>query len=280
MAFQASWLQRQLGRQLLELREARGLSTREVGEALGWAHTKVGRVERAENKIDPMDVIRLGRFYKLDDAVTERLCTMARQSRTDIWWEKYKPWLAESYQTLIGYENDATKLHALQNSVVHGLLQTERYMRGVFEASALIRDPDQVDMHIEVRLLRQRRLFEPEPLVVDVILDESVLGTPYGGAAVLNDQLRHLRELSELPNISIRAICATAPVFTMQLDIYEFGGADGPVVAMTETMFSTVIHDGPLEVRQARRALEFVKAAAMSSQETARIIEQRIRETS
>jgi transcriptional regulator with XRE-family HTH domain len=279
MAFQASWLQRQLGRQLLELREARGLSTREVGEALGWAHTKVGRVERAENKIDPMDVIRLAKFYKLDDAVTERLCTMARESRTDIWWERYKPWLAESYQTLVGYENDATKLHALHNSVVHGLLQTERYMRGLFETSALIRDPDHVDMHIEVRLLRQRRLFEPEPLVVDAILDESVLGTPYGGVKVLNEQLRHLRELSELPNISIRAISSTAAVTMMPLDLYEFGGVDGPAVAMSETIYSTIIHDGPLEVRHARRALEFVQAAAMSIEETARIIEQRIRET-
>lgn len=279
MAFQASWLQRQLGKELLELREARGHTTREVGEALGWAHTKVGRVERAENKIDPMDVIRLTRFYKLDDADTERLCAMARQSRTDIWWEKYKQWLNEPYYLLIGYENDATRLHALHNSVVHGLLQTERYMRGLFETSALIRDPDHVDMHVEVRLLRQRRLFEPEPLGYEAILDESVFGTPYGGVEVLNEQLRHLRELSELPNISIRAISSTAAVTRMPLDIYEFGGADGPAVAMTEAMFSTIVHDSTLEVRHARRALEFVQAAAMSSEQTARIIEQKIKET-
>jgi transcriptional regulator with XRE-family HTH domain len=279
MAFQASWLQRQLGRELLELRESRGHTTREVGEALGWAHTKVGRVERAENKIDPMDVIRLAKYYKLDDGDTERLCAMARQSRTDSWWEKYKPWLSDPYYVLIGYENDATKLLALHNSVVHGLLQTERYMRGILETSALIRDPDHVDMQVEVRLQRQRRLFEPEPLAVDVILDDSVLGTPYGGAKVLNEQLRQLRELSELPNISIRAISATAAVPRMPLDIYEFGKGDGPAVAMSETLYSTTIHDGPLEVRQARRALELVQAATMSPQETARIIEQKIRET-
>lgn len=279
MAFQASWLQRQLGKELLKLREARGHTTREVGEALGWAHTKVGRIERAENKIDPVDVIRLAKYYKLDDANTDRLCTMARQSRTDIWREKYKPWLTDPYYTLIGYENDATKLHALHNSVVHGLLQTEGYMRGIFETSALIRDPDHVDMHVEVRLQRQRRLFEPEPLAVDLILDDSVLGTPYGGAKALNEQLRHLRELSRLPNISIRAISATAAVNRMPLDIYEFGGADGPAVAMSETLYSTIIHDGQLEVRQARRALEFVQAAAMSREETARVIERKIRET-
>ena len=279
MAFQASWLQRQLGKELLELREFRGLSTREVGEALGWAHTKVGRIERAENKIDPMDVIRLAKYYKLSDANTDRLCAMARQSRTDIWWEKYKTWLIDPYYTLIGYENDATRLFALHNSVVHGLLQTEHYMRGVFEGSALIRDPDHVDMHVEVRLQRQRRLVEPEPLVVDAILDESVLGTPYGGAKVLNEQLRHLREMSELPNISIRAISSTAAVLRMPLDIYEFGGGNGPAVAMSETLYSTIIHDGPLEVRQARRALEFVQGAAMSSEETVRIIERKIRET-
>ena len=279
MAFQASWLQRQLGKELLELREFRGLSTREVGEALGWAHTKVGRIERAENKIDPMDVIRLAKYYKLNAANTDRLCAMARQSRTDIWWEKYKPWISDAYYTLIGYENDATTLLALHNSVVHGLLQTEGYMRGIFETSALIRDPDHVDMHVEVRLQRQRRLVEPEPLVVDLILDESVLGTPFGGAKALNEQLRHLRELAQLPNISIRAISSTAPVNRMPLDIYEFGGGDGPSVAMSETLYSTIIHDGQLEVRQARRALEFVQGAAMSSEETARVIERKIRET-
>jgi hypothetical protein len=135
-------------------------------------------------------------------------------------------------------------------------------------------------MHVEVRLQRQRRLFEPEPLAVDVILDDSVLGTPYGGAKVLNEQLRHLRELSQLPNILIRAVSATAAVPRMPLDIYEFGGGDGPAVAMSETLYSTIIHDGQLEVRQARRALEFVQAAAMSSADTVRIIERKIRETS
>lgn len=279
MAFQASWLQRQLGKELLELREFRGLSTREVGEALGWAHTKVGRIERAENKIDTVDVIRLAKYYRLDDASTDRLCTMARQSRTDIWWEKYKPWLPDPYYTLIGYENDATRLIALHNSVVPGLLQTEGYMRGMFETSALVRDPDHVDMHVEVRLQRQRRLFEPEPLVVDVILDDSVLGTPYGGVKALNEQLRRLWELSGLPNISIRAISSTAAVPRMPLDIYEFGGGDGPAVAMSETLYSTIIHDGQLEVRQARRALEFVQGAALSPEETARVIERKIRET-
>ncbi|HXR73336.1 DUF5753 domain-containing protein [Actinocrinis sp.] len=279
MAFQASWLQRQLGRELLELREERGHTTREVGEALGWAHTKVGRIERAENKIDPMDVIRLAKHYKLSDTDAERLCTMARESRTDSWWERFRPWINEPYYTLLGYENDATRLLALHNSVVHGLLQTEGYMRGLFETSALIRDPDHVDIHVEVRLLRQRRLFEPEPLLVDVILQDSVLGTPFGGVSVLNEQLKHLRELAELPNVVLRSIPATSPVTRMPLDIYEFGGGGGPAVASSESIFSTVVHDGPLEVRQARRALERVRSAALTPEETVRIIEQRIRET-
>lgn len=279
MAFQASWLQRQLGRELLELREARGLSTREVGEALGWAHTKVGRVERAENKIDPMDVIRLGRYYKLTAADTERLCEMARESRTDIWWEKFKPWISEAYYALIGYENDATRMSALHNSVIHGLLQTEGYMRGLFETSALIRDPDRVDAHVDIRMLRQRRLFEPEPLNADMVIDEHVLATPFGGVKALNEQLRHLRELIELPNITIRVIASTNTTCRMPLDIYEFGGPEGPAVAMSESIFSTIIHDSPLEVRQARRVLDDVRAAALPPGETARLIEQRIRET-
>jgi transcriptional regulator with XRE-family HTH domain len=280
MPFEASWMQKQLGRELAELREARHLTHREVGERLEWNHTKVGRIERAENKISDLDVIRLAKLYGVPDAEIERLRSMARESRTDRWWEKYRPWINDAYYEVIGYENDATRLHVVRPSVVHGLLQTRRYMEALHATGVLIRDEERIAANIEVRALRQRRLHEPEPLRLDLTMTDTVLDMPVGGTEVLNEQLRHLRELIELPNVVIRVIPATTPIVVDTIEILEFGAPEGPAIALTEVVFGAVIHDDPMEVRQARRVLESIRAAAWSPEESTRLIEEKIKETS
>ena len=279
MAFQASWLQEQLGRELRKSRENSGLSTREVGDALGWAHTKVARIERAENQFDQGDIVRLGRHYRIADQEIERLCRMAAAKVTDAWWERYKQAVGADYFTLIRYENDASRMQSTQPSVVHGLLQTHDYLVNLIGLNLKIKDPDTIDSLIEVRLLRQRRLTGDEPPLLDVTLAESVFHTPFGGTAVLHEQLRSLRESAELPNIAIRVLPDTALVARLPLDLYEFGGEDEPAIAASETPLSTVTYDSPLHIRKARRILRTAQEAALSPEDSITYIERRISET-
>ena len=54
---------------------------------------------------------------------------------------------------------------------------------------------------------RQRRLFvEDEPLKLAVMLEESVLDRPIGGADVLHGQLEHVLRLVEHENIEVRVL--------------------------------------------------------------------------
>lgn len=280
MAFEASWLQKQLGAELLALREDRKMTTREVAGAFGWAASKVARMERAENRIDPQDIIKLGRLYKIADSEVTRLCEMARASRTDIWWERYKPWLADSYYTMIGYENDATRIKTTHPSIVPGLLQTRRYIEGLFASNIVVTDPDRVSVLTEVRELRQRRLTEPNPLQLVAIIPESVLYASFGGDEAMREQLTHLRATMELVNVDVRVLPTTLPVNRLPLSLFEFGSEEGPAIAISDTEFGNVFHDAPMEILQTRRIVNHLHGLALGPEATISIIEQRIREIS
>ena len=279
MTFQASWLQEQAGRELRQAREGRGLSTRQVGEALGWAHTKVARIERAQNQFDAADIARLGRHYRIADGDLDRLCRMAEANVAEAWWERYKQAVGEDYFALIRYENDATRMQSVQPSVVHGLLQTRDYLVNLIGLNLSVKDPDTIDALIEVRLLRQKRLTSADPPVLDVTLAESVFRTPFGGTPVLHAQLRSLREWTESPSVTIRVLPETALVARLPLDLYEFGGEEGPAIAASETPLSTVAYDSPLHIRRSRRILRAAQDAALSPEATTAYIERRIQET-
>lgn len=277
LAFQASWLQRQLGIELMELRDRRHLSQAEAAHALAWSQAKVGRMERAENRIDPQDIARIGQLYELSDAEVERLSEMARANVTDTWWHRFRPWIAESYSTLISYENDAASALLIHPAIVPGLVQTRSYMAGLYGNSSLIRDADRVEAQIEVRALRQRRLFDPKPLKLEVVIPVHALTLPYGGREVQREQLEHLRELTDLPNIDVLVMTAADPAMATPLDVYELSGPDGPAVAVSEAMFAPIIHDDLFEVRQARRVVTYARDIALSSDDSKRVIEQALK---
>lgn len=278
MPFRASWAQRRLAGELADLRKAADLSTREVAEGFGWNASKVSRIENAQVKVEPGDVIKLARLYGVADSEVSRLCNMARESRTDIWWDRFAPWLPEPYYNLIGYENDATRLRCMQSTVFPGLLQARDYAASLINNSPSAFDADKADALIEVRSLRQRRLAEPEPLELDAIIAEPVLRWAFGGPAVLHRQLQHVREMADRPNVTVRVVPYANAIVMLPLELYEFG-EDGLSIAFSETLWHNIVHEGPLETKRASRMLDHVATVALSPGETNLMIEQRIRET-
>lgn len=110
-------------------------------------------------------------------------------------------------QEFIELEAQALSLHSYQNQVVPGLLQTEEYARSVFDCLY----PPITEQDYEERLLGRidrRRLFErkPWPPMMTFLLNESLLEQPIGGEDVLREQIRHLRELAELPFLAIQVL--------------------------------------------------------------------------
>lgn len=277
MVLKASWPQRRLAKELADLRAASGLSMREVAEELHWQPSKISRIEGALQRVAPKDVMELGRLYNLPDAEVERLRDLARESRTDIWWDRFAPWLPEPYYNLIGYENDAWRLRCLQSTVFPGLLQSRDYATCLVNSSPSGFDADKTDAMIEVRSLRQRRLTSPDPLEVDAVIGEPCLHWEFGGPKILSGQLRYVRELAELPNVTVRIVPYVAAIVMLPLELYEFG-PEGPSIAFSETMWNNVTHEGDLETKRARRMLDHVAARALSVEETMQMIGRKISE--
>jgi transcriptional regulator with XRE-family HTH domain len=278
VAFSSSWKQKTLADELAALRAKTGMGAREVGDGVGWSHVKVTRIENASTRVTPRDVATLAAFYGVPQAEIDRLCEDARNARSDIWWTRYQQWLDSSYAAFLSYENDADRAWAVGPLVIPGLLQTQDYAVGLFEAAQIVQDPDRAEALIAVRMQRQQRLTEPEPLIFSAFIGEVALRAEYGNRAVLHEQLVHLRRLLDLPHITIRALLATSKIILWPIDLLEFE-VGGPTVVFAETIWGSVVHDDPLEIRQAQRMIDKAEAAALSEAETIALIEQRIKET-
>lgn len=277
MAFQASRAQKRLAEVMSELRAAQGLSHRDVSTMSGWSTAKISRIENALSRLDPADARTLAQLYKVPDSDVEVLCTMARDDRVGTWWTPYERWLSASFVDYLGYENEATCIWTVQTMFVPGLLQTRDYIGHVVTGGPG-HDSDRADAEIEVRLLRQRRLDEPDSLRLYVLIGEPVLHWQFGGPDVLHEQLLHLRALADKPNVSIRVIPYYHATAIYPLEFFEFG-SPGDEVAFSETQWGTPLHADPLEIRQARRELAGLEAAALSETDTIKLIEQEIRKS-
>ena len=276
MPFTASWTQKALADELSRLRKGLGYSVRDVAEHTGWSIAKISRGENGLSKISPLDVRRLAELYEVADEDVARLCEMARDSIADAWWKRYERWLSPSFLEFLAYEADAARAWSVQTMFVPGLLQTSDYVKAILSIGP-VRDPDRNDADYEVRLRRQRRLEEPEPIELNARIAESVLHWQFGGGEVMRGQLAHLCTMAERPNVSVRVIPFSHPVPIYPVDLFESGGV-GPAVVFSETQWGTPFTEDPIELRQAHREIQRLEEVALSEQGTIEMIEHRVRE--
>lgn len=102
----------------------------------------------------------------------------------------------------VGYEGRAVELRLYEIGIIPGLLQTPEYARALAD-SAVQRGAiaqEQADERVSFLAERQAALVRPKPPMLFVIMDESCIRRPVGGADVMDAQLERLIEIAELPN--------------------------------------------------------------------------------
>jgi transcriptional regulator with XRE-family HTH domain len=200
---------RRLAAELRRLRTSTGKTAEDVGKVLGWSKAKISRYELAQGGLKPDDVARLLEFYGVQGSHREQLLTLAEEATHKGWWEAYSDVLIEGHLEYIGLEAEATSILEWQINVVPGLLQVERYARGVlagYQEVATI-SPRAIERRLETRLIRQQLLTRDEPLEYVALLDESVLHRQRGDASVMHAQLQRLVDFSEsFTNVTIRIL--------------------------------------------------------------------------
>ncbi|WP_306370250.1 helix-turn-helix transcriptional regulator [Nocardiopsis sp. CC223A] len=198
---------RWLGRRLRELREASGMSIEEVGEFL---QRNMGTVSRFENGIYPVrrpDMMAMLDLFGVNDPRhRENLMRLSESVWQTGWWDGYPDEFTE-FVDFIWLEAQAVEQRLFDNTLLPGLLQTERYAESAIRAAEFDKPEEHIRQGLEVRLQRQQEILEREtPPIMQVLLDESVLHRRVGSAEVMSEQLAHLLELSQRAHIELRLL--------------------------------------------------------------------------
>jgi transcriptional regulator with XRE-family HTH domain len=197
---------RQLATELRRLRERTGLTGEEVAERLGWSGSKVSRIELQRTGVKRDDLLKLLDLYRVEEARRDELLALIRKpSRKDplvVVAASFPPNLSAYLQA----EAEAQSVWNWDPQIVPGLLQTADYARAVMQSwQTMFRvPPGDTERRVEARMLRQQRLTADPPLELSVVIDQSVLGRRFGDAAVMSQQMTHMVEAAELPNVQLR----------------------------------------------------------------------------
>lgn len=178
--------------ELKRLRVKRGWSQEALGKRIGFSGEMVSKVETGRNAPSPefADALDRAAFPELEGAFSELLDAAGD-------WQ---------FRTYADAEQHALVIRMANPLLVPGLLQTERYIRAVYEAWRPVDGNHKIDTAIAARLERQAILDRELPPSLGVVIDESVLYRPIGGPAVMRDQLAHMLDMSERPRVSVQVL--------------------------------------------------------------------------
>jgi transcriptional regulator with XRE-family HTH domain len=198
---------RRLGMELRHARDAAGFMIEDVARHLECSMSRVSRIETGKSVARLRDVRDMLDLYTVtDDERREYLLTLAKEAQQRGWWTEYEAVLSAGLDTYVGLEASAKSLRTFQTHLVPGLMQTEEYTRALIQATRLSHSSENVERLIRLRARRQALLTRPEPLEVWAVLDEAVLWRPVGGVGVMRAQLERLRELGDLPCVTLQVM--------------------------------------------------------------------------
>ncbi|MEE6261609.1 helix-turn-helix domain-containing protein [Plantactinospora sonchi] len=198
---------RQLGRLLRQYRTEAGVTMDAAAEALEYSRQKIWRIENGLSAVRLLDVRAMCELYGVTPRMVEVLCGLATETKSKGWWHAYGDSIPSWFEMYLGLEAAASHLRRYDETLIPGLFQTKEYAHALYRLGGKLGD-DERERAVEVRLQRQslltRRL--PKPPGLETVLSEAALRRPVGGPDVMIDQLRHLLEVAQLPNVSLRVL--------------------------------------------------------------------------
>lgn len=274
---------RVLGRRLRELRESTKLSRARAAEECEMGSQTLWRLESGRSsEVKKMVINALCDLYGASGDERRILLWLAQESRKDGWWQSYADAMVPEVEMFVGLEQSASRIVSWQSVTLPGLLQTSGYRRAMWEVSAELGGPVDVDREIDLIAKRQDRLLDSENFAFGVLLSEAVIRHRIGGAEVAKGQLNRLVEISSLPNVSVRVVqfddpshvgLVTKDFVYMEFPDHQNPALTEPPVVYVEGFTGALYLDKLTEIEQYRAACSAIERVALSEQDTVRLIE-------
>ncbi|MFE1842347.1 helix-turn-helix domain-containing protein [Streptomyces sp. NPDC059515] len=270
---------RRLSIELKKLREGSTLTCAQVGQALDWSGSKVNRMETGSGRVQPSDVDALCRFYGTSDELREFLKSLAREAKTRGWWQVHGAGVPEWFNIYIGLEQDASTLRQYQCELLPGLMQTEAYARELHTTGAHMSSED-IDRAVRVRLERQEMLTRKDAPDTWFVVHEGAVRNVIGDRELMRDQLERVLDTMALPSVTLQVLpfdSGTYPV-TGSFTMLGFPAPEDPDLVYRDGITDAVYLEGEHHVREYTRAFDGLRAAALSPQRSARLVESVVKE--
>ena len=247
------------GFELRRYREAAGLTQRQLGDIVNYTGSLVGQIETARK-------LPTAEFSERVDAalgtggLLSRLVTLVMRSQQPAW-----------FQQVAELEARAAEICAFQTHMVHGLLQTDAYVRGVLGAL----DETDLDDRTAVRLARQRIFEKTEPPVLWLVISEAALYQQISDPKTMRGQLARLLSVESNPRINVQVLPFSVGAHAgLQGSFTLFRFASDPTIVYTEGYGTGHPTANPDTVKDCSLRYDHLRAAALSLKDSAELIRQ------
>ncbi|WP_433547181.1 helix-turn-helix domain-containing protein [Streptomyces sp. CA-294286] len=202
-----------LGRAVRELREKAGLTQKDLARAIHVSNPTLHRLEAAETKPMRRTVEAVIGFFDLDQAKRDELLMLLSRAQEPEWFqERFGDCTPDYLHRLLGLESMAVDITTYDVRLVPGLLQTPEYTDHIVRTGLHLSEWDgpEVEMRRAQRRERQQRVLgQSDPPRCIFLLDQSILGRMAGTKKTMRGQVVHLREMTDLPHITIRFVLSS-----------------------------------------------------------------------
>jgi transcriptional regulator with XRE-family HTH domain len=254
------------------------MSGAQVADELGISASKVSRMETGNRGLHIEDVATLLGLYRVPEQERRELLALVWKIDESNLWVGGGSTLPTAWRDMIDFESRATRIQNFESLLVPGLLQIPEYTAAIIGGLRPELTTTELDELIATRVGRQVRLRHQEVQFVAVV-DEMVLHRVIGDHDIMRRQLRHLVDMSERPNITLRVLplqSGTHAGLRGPFVLMDF--AEEATVGMVETQAGSMWLDDDKDLAELRLALSGVLGKALKPIESAKLVSGTIRE--
>ncbi|MFV2173137.1 helix-turn-helix transcriptional regulator [Actinomadura sp. LOL_016] len=260
---------RRLAIELRKAREAREMTTDDVGRLIYKSRTKITRLENAQVRPDLHDVM------DITDAKRDRLVRLARDAGEKHWWDRFGESMGPRQKLYADLESGADGIRSYNQTGMPAVLQTPEFIDALVELDAcqgtLAYRPERM---VEAREHRQKRLLSPDGPTYDAVLDETMIHRLAVPPQVMAAQLSHLIAMVTteeritvrvLPN-DVRIPGGLLPQASFFL--YTFPEPGDSAMAVVDTVTTDIVLAKRNELATYTELYERVRTAALSPEDS------------
>lgn len=266
---------RRLAFELRQLRKAAELTRDDVFEQTGINRATLYRIETSRGRPQARTLKALMELYTVEPGKRAELAALLKEAGQRSWLLTFPVDLPEIYTAYIGFEDEAREIWNYESLFIPGLLQIEGYARSVIRGTLPEATTQEVEERVQARMQRQSVLSKTDPLRLWAIIDEAALHRQVGGAATMLEQVLHLRDSAQQPNITLQVIPFSAGAHTGMSGsfvVMQFADPVAPDIVYLDSTGGDLFLEEETDIRRHRLSFEHLRAVALSPDASTRLI--------